>query len=84
MQTELFLTFPPPLIDCISLVPLNSDETAGRFRVWLTKGDGLSTLVWDRKTEGGFPELKILKQRLRDNLAPNMSLGHSDKRDQSS
>jgi predicted Rdx family selenoprotein len=43
-------------------VPLNSDETGGRFRVWLSL-EGIPDkpdLVWDRKVEGGFPELKVL------------------------
>ncbi|KIK65473.1 hypothetical protein GYMLUDRAFT_240004 [Collybiopsis luxurians FD-317 M1] len=88
-QTELLLTFPPPVIVCISLIPQNSDETAGRFRVWLSMPDHTPTdssnpavtthLIWDRKVEGGFPELKVLKQRLRDKLQPGKSLGHSDK-----
>jgi hypothetical protein len=41
-------------------MPLNADETAGRFRVWLTMGSAPPVLVWDRKVEGGFPELKVL------------------------
>jgi predicted Rdx family selenoprotein len=41
-------------------MPLNADETAGRFRVWLTIGSAPPILVWDRKVEGGFPELKVL------------------------
>ncbi|CAE6529220.1 unnamed protein product [Rhizoctonia solani] len=78
-QTELFLTFPPPALSSITLVPLNSAETGGRFRVWLLPTDGEnSKLVWDRKTEGGFPELKVLKQRIRDIIQPGTSLGHSD------
>jgi len=61
IQTELFLTFPPPIIGTISLIPLNTDETAGRFRVWLSiLGSQAPLLVWDRKVEGGFPELKVL------------------------
>ena len=59
IQTELFLSFPPPAIASITLFPLNAEDTAGRFRVWLTSGDE-QKLVWDRKTEGGFPELKVL------------------------
>lgn len=35
--------------------------------------------VADQQTEGGFPELKILKQRIRNLLQPDLSLGHSDK-----
>ncbi|KAF8898174.1 Rdx family-domain-containing protein [Gymnopilus junonius] len=80
VQTELFLTFPPPTIGAITLVPLNSDDTAGRFRVWVSiPGTEEPLLVWDRKSEGGFPELKVLKQRIRDHLQPGKSLGHSDK-----
>jgi len=85
-QTELFLTFPPPIVQSISLVPRNSPETAGRFRVWLLAEEtavgegGKSELLWDRKTQGGFPELKDLKQRVRDRVQPNLALGHSDKK----
>ena len=52
IQTELFLTFPPPIIRAITLQPLNAPETGGRFRVWLTtvRGTGdVADLVWDRK-----------------------------------
>ena len=37
-------------------------------------------LVWSRKAEGGFPEITELKQRVRDVIAPERSLGHSDKK----
>ncbi|KAF9649644.1 hypothetical protein BDM02DRAFT_3094452 [Thelephora ganbajun] len=77
VATELFLTFPPPELASISVVPLTSDETAGRFRVWVFT-DHSPVLVWDRKVEGGFPELKVLKQRIRDKIQPERSLGHSD------
>ena len=30
------------------------------------------------QSEGGFPELKVLKQRVRNILQPEMDLGHSD------
>jgi selT/selW/selH-like putative selenoprotein len=82
VQTELFLTFPPPNIANIVLTPLNSDETAGQFRVWLSYGaERALLLMWDRKMEGGFPELKVLKQRIRDKIQPGKSLGHSDKKE---
>jgi len=55
------VTFQPPVLQGITLVPLNSDDAAGRFRVWLTvNSDGPPILVWDRKVEGQFPELKHL------------------------
>ncbi|GAA5844586.1 hypothetical protein JCM3766R1_002669 [Sporobolomyces carnicolor] len=93
-QTELFLTFPPnldtasttdaPGLKAITLVPRNAPETGGRFRVWLMRPRPDSALrgwelVWDRKIEGGFPEMKALKQRIRNLIAPQQDLGHSDK-----
>jgi predicted Rdx family selenoprotein len=60
-STELFLTFPSPALRSITLIPLNAEDTTGRFRVWLATGEGLRpVLVWDRKVEGKFPELKEL------------------------
>ncbi|HEX7762369.1 MAG TPA: SelT/SelW/SelH family protein [Cellvibrio sp.] len=47
--------------------------TGGVFHVWLN-----GELVWDRVRDGGFPEAKELKQRVRDLLCPDRSLGHSD------
>ena len=35
-------------------------------------------LIWDRKRDGGFPEAKVLKQRVRDRLDPGRPLGHID------
>ncbi|KAJ3485349.1 hypothetical protein NLI96_g5013 [Meripilus lineatus] len=60
VSTELFLTFPPPMIKAITVLPLNSEETAGRFRIWLFLHGEEPILIWDRKVEGGFPELKVL------------------------
>ncbi|KZS98008.1 hypothetical protein SISNIDRAFT_449631 [Sistotremastrum niveocremeum HHB9708] len=76
-RTELLLTFPTPAIQSITIIPLNDEDTGGRFRVWLVNA-GQTYLMWDRKSEGGFPELKALKQRIRDQLQPGKSLGHSD------
>ena len=60
MSTELFLTFPTPALRAVTIMPLNSEETGGRFRVWLFLDGKPPILVWDRKVEGGFPELKVL------------------------
>lgn len=61
-------------LKAISLLPRSAPETGGRFRVWLYRAktensaqggevfeswDG-AELVWDRKLEGGFPEMKEL------------------------
>ena len=35
-------------------------------------------LAWSRKADGGFPEIKELKQLVRDIVAPGKSLGHTD------
>ena len=37
-----------------------------------------TVMLWDRKTDGGFPEAKVLKQRLRNHIDPGRNLGHSD------
>ena len=36
--------------------------------------------IFDRKDYGGFPEIKELKQMIRDIAAPGKSLGHTDTR----
>ncbi|KAI0751384.1 hypothetical protein C8Q80DRAFT_1098709 [Daedaleopsis nitida] len=78
-STELFLTFPTPALRAVNIMPLNAEDTAGRFRVWLFLDNQPPVLVWDRKVEGAFPELKVLKQRIRNHIQPGKSLGHSDK-----
>ncbi|KAH7632247.1 Rdx family-domain-containing protein [Sordaria sp. MPI-SDFR-AT-0083] len=35
--------------------------------------------LWDRKTDGGFPETKELKRRVRDVIQPDRNLGHVDR-----
>lgn len=45
----------------------------GQFDVWCNE-----LLIWSRKREGRFPELKELKQRIRDQIVPERGLGHSD------
>jgi selT/selW/selH-like putative selenoprotein len=36
-------------------------------------------VLWDRKVDGGFPETKVLKGRVRDVLDPSRGLGHTDR-----
>ncbi|TLD12816.1 uncharacterized protein PgNI_04600 [Pyricularia grisea] len=40
---------------------------------------GLSHTLWDRKVDGGFPETKELKRRVRDVIEPGRNLGHVDR-----
>ncbi|KAF2858545.1 hypothetical protein K470DRAFT_200149, partial [Piedraia hortae CBS 480.64] len=69
---ELLSTFGTSIGE-VALIP----STGGIFTVILTTEDETVTL-WDRKADGGFPEAKILKQRLRDRIEPARNLGHSD------
>ncbi|KAI0383090.1 Rdx family-domain-containing protein [Hypomontagnella monticulosa] len=36
-------------------------------------------VLWDRKRDGGFPETKELKRRVRDAIEPGRNLGHVDR-----
>ena len=65
---ELLTTFQAELGE-VALVP----GTGGIFDVRVGE-----QVVWSRTAEGRFPELKELKQRLRDVIAPERALGHSD------
>jgi len=68
---ELLTTFDTE-IKSVTLVPSKAVK-GGEFSVYL---DG--TLLFDRKSEGRFPETKELKQLIRDVVDPNKNLGHSD------
>ena len=66
---ELLTIFAEELQE-VSLVP----GKGGVFQVRLN-----GEVMADRKTDGGFPDLAALKQKLRDRVAPDRSLGHSDR-----
>ncbi|HVY55768.1 MAG TPA: SelT/SelW/SelH family protein [Thermodesulfobacteriota bacterium] len=68
MAQELLTTFDLEIGE-MALVP----GTGGIFEVRI--GD---ELVWSRKERGRFPDLKELKQLVRDRIAPGRDLGHSD------
>ena len=69
MAQELLSTFGTGLGE-VALLP----GTGGVFRIAV---DGAT--VWDRTTDGGFPDVKALKQRVRDRLDPTRDLGHLDR-----
>ena len=69
LAQELLTTFEDDVTE-VALVP-------GRGGVFEVRA-GAET-VWSRKAEGGFPQPKELKQRVRDVIAPGRSLGHSDR-----
>lgn len=66
---ELLTTFQDEL-GGVTLVP----GTGGIFRVIVG-----GKRIWSRKDQGRFPEIKELKQLVRDMVAPGKDLGHSDK-----
>jgi selenoprotein W-related protein len=65
---EMLTTFEEEL-GGVTLIP----SSGGIFEVRLG-----NEMLWSRKVEGRFPELKELKQRLRDRIAPGRDLGHSE------
>lgn len=69
LAQELLITFEGD-IEGVSLKP---SLDPGTFRI--SSG---AKVFWDRKTEKGFPELKVLKQMIRDFVSPEKDLGHSD------
>jgi selenoprotein W-related protein len=69
MAQELLSTFADELGE-VALAP----GAGGAFQIRI---DG--ELVWDRAAQGGFPDVKELKQLVRDRVAPQKDLGHSDK-----
>jgi selenoprotein W-related protein len=69
MGQELLSTFAEEL-GSVTLIP---DDTGGVFEVRI---DG--KLIWSRKEHGRFPEIKELKQIVRDEVAPERDLGHVD------
>ncbi|KAJ8903082.1 hypothetical protein NDN08_006397 [Rhodosorus marinus] len=66
---ELLTTFEKELVG-VTIAPATS---SGVFDVYL---DG--KLVFSRKEVGRFPEMKELKQLVRDQINPERDLGHSD------
>jgi len=70
MAQELLSTFAEELGE-VALAP----GTGGVFQIRV-EGE----LVWDRSAQGGFPDVKELKQLVRDRVAPNKDLGHSEKK----
>ncbi|KJK00625.1 SelT/SelW/SelH family protein [Pseudomonas sp. BGr12] len=69
LAQELLSTFGDDL-GKVSLVP----GTGGVFQITC---DGEP--IWERKADGGFPEAKVLKQRVRDRIDPQRDLGHNDR-----
>lgn len=69
MAQELLSTFSEEL-GAVTLIP----GTGGVFEIRVGED-----LVWDRKRDGGFPDVKALKRLVRDRIDPGRSLGHLDR-----
>jgi selenoprotein W-related protein len=69
MAQELLSTFGDELGE-VSLIP----GTGGVFQI-----DYDGETLWERKRDGGFPDAKLLKQRVRDRLDPGRDMGHLDR-----
>ncbi|KAL4913909.1 Rdx family-domain-containing protein [Aspergillus aurantiobrunneus] len=79
---ELLSTFSTAIGE-VALVP----RTGGIFTVTIlpsapatpTGAGEEGVVLWDRKADGGFPEVKELKSRVRNVIDPSRDLGHTDR-----
>jgi selenoprotein W-related protein len=69
MAQELLITFN----DDIKNVTLQPSETGGAFFISIDE-----EVIFNRKEAGQFPEIKVIKQLVRDKVNPGKSLGHTD------
>jgi selenoprotein W-related protein len=69
MAQELLTTFSEEIGE-VALVP----GTGGVFDIRVN-----GELIWSRSEKHGFPDIKDLKQSVRDRIAPDKELGHSDR-----
>lgn len=69
MAQELLTTFPMEIGE-VALMP----GTGGIFEIRVN-----DELIWSRKEQGRFPDIKELKQIVRDRIAPEHDLGHSER-----
>jgi len=68
MAQELLFSFSGEIGE-VALIP----GTGGIYQIRID-----DSLLWCRKQDGGFPEPKVLKSRVRDIIAPDKDLGHSE------
>jgi selenoprotein W-related protein len=70
MAQELLTTFAEEL----GAVTLKPSEVAGRYTIFVRE-----EILFDRKRNGGFADIKDIKQLVRNVVAPEKDLGHSDR-----
>ncbi|MFT3823548.1 MAG: Rdx family protein [Chitinophagaceae bacterium] len=71
MAQELLTTFTGD----IHAVALQPAEVDGRYNIYIN-----DQKIFDRKEQQRFPEVKELKQLVRDIVNPDKSLGHSERK----
>lgn len=71
MAQELLTTFS----EDVKGILLSPSETAGSYTISIN-----DKIIFDRKTQGRFPEIKELKQLVRDVVNPSKDLGHSERK----
>jgi selenoprotein W-related protein len=70
MAQELLTTFSEDLAS----VTLSPSQVGGSYRISIN-----GTTIFDRAEFGGFPDIKLIKQMVRDVVHPGKPLGHSDR-----
>lgn len=70
MAQELLATFEQEIAE-LALMPAAN----GVFEIHVN-----GERIWSRAENGGFPEITVLKQLVRDRVAPDRNLGHADRR----
>jgi selenoprotein W-related protein len=71
MAQEILTTFS----DDVKQVTLLPSEVGGSYKIFID-----DKKIFDRKESNGFPEIKALKQMVRDVVNPQKSLGHADRK----
>ena len=71
MAQEILTTFS----DDLKQVTLQPSEVGGSYKIFIDQ-----IKIFDRKEYNGFPEIKEIKQMVRDVVNPTKSLGHADKK----
>ncbi len=70
MAQEILTTFDQE----VGEVSLKPDHSGGVFEIHVD-----DELIFSRAVESRFPDIKELKQLIRDRIAPEKGLGHSDR-----
>lgn len=71
MAQEVLTTF----TDDVKSVTLQPSEEGGSYKIFVNEKK-----IFDRKEYNGFPEIKEIKQMIRDIVNPDKNLGHADRK----